>query len=693
MRSVKKQSLGVLTLATAIVPCLICMHSLRAAGDSTPGSFLKSYVSEIDGSSQVYGIYVPSPYDPLVAHPVAMNGHGFGGSANASFSDWQKSWADAHGWLLVKLDGRGNTFYDGVGEDDMFRVLEEISAEYNIDEDRIYFEGGSMGATGAFRQGFRHPDLFAAVAGVDGWGYYPLWHRHWYAPANDPYHVDGSQAPLLQAGCAYHLAENGRNLNVWIIVDSGDGSVWPDNGRYVHQRLQDLGYSHDYTENPGGHCASYNIADLYNYFDGKERDPSPDHVTLKANQIRHGEAYWVRMDRLKISMEFGRIDALVSGTDIQVTTTNVLAYTLKLADSPLAGEPSVTVYQNGSSVYTGTPDEVSVYATIDTMGNSITGWSTNDTLPSVLHKTASTEGPFAHAFESSFIVVYGDTQDQQEANNFCADWNSWMKASITSIPDSSVTQDDIDNSNLILFGTENSNSIIASIAANLPFSVTQSTIAINGESYDSTTHGIFVIYPNPANQSRYIAICHGEISGDTAKKMEALPWYWPDFVVFDSVNSPPMSVQAPYLYLAGSFVDSGFFDQYWKTPNDDTDGDGLPNSLDSDDDGDTLSDANENLYGSNPLNADSDGDGVTDGSEVEWNVDTDSDSMINAMDVDSDNDGYTDYMESFYGTSPVVSGEYPSILRVNFQPQGASAPGGFLKDSGSGYTTGRAYGW
>ena len=113
----------------------------------------------------------------------------------------------------------------------------------------------------------------------------------------------------------------------------------------------------------------------------------------------------------------------------------------------------------------------------------------------------------------------------------------------------------------------------------------------------------------------------------------------------------------------------------------------------SDIDRDGLTYEEETLYGSNPYVADSDGDGIADGDEIDWNVDSDSDGLINAMDTDSDNDGYTDYMESFYGTSPLNSGEYPSTLRINFQPAAAAAPGSYLTDTGAIFTPPRAYGW
>lgn len=74
--------------------------------------------------------------------------------------------------------------------------------------------------------------------------------------------------------------------------------------------------------------------------------------------------------------------------------------------------------------------------------------------------------------------------------------------------------------------------------------------------------------------------------------------------------------------------------------------------MDSDFDG--LSDETELLFGTNPGIFDSDGDGVPDGLEPEWNVDTDKDGLINALDNDSDNDGLDDSLESNpQGTNPL----------------------------------------
>lgn len=81
-----------------------------------------------------------------------------------------------------------------------------------------------------------------------------------------------------------------------------------------------------------------------------------------------------------------------------------------------------------------------------------------------------------------------------------------------------------------------------------------------------------------------------------------------------------------------------------------TDGNGMapgapPTSIIVDSDGDGLSDAEEVAAGTDPNDADSDDDGVRDGDEPSWDVDSDGDGVINALDPDSDNDGLFDGTE------------------------------------------------
>lgn len=98
----------------------------------------------------------------------------------------------------------------------------------------------------------------------------------------------------------------------------------------------------------------------------------------------------------------------------------------------------------------------------------------------------------------------------------------------------------------------------------------------------------------------------------------------------------------------------------------DADSDGTPDYLDAndasnptaDDDGDGLTNAQENTLGTHPNNADSDGDSIPDGKEIGSDttkpLDTDGDGIINALDKDDDNDGLLTSYEN-YKTAGVLN--------------------------------------
>jgi len=91
----------------------------------------------------------------------------------------------------------------------------------------------------------------------------------------------------------------------------------------------------------------------------------------------------------------------------------------------------------------------------------------------------------------------------------------------------------------------------------------------------------------------------------------------------------------------------------------DTDGDGIIDVLDIDDDNDGLSTLIEGAIGTSPLRADTDEDGILDIDEVGKNTkkptDTDNDGIINALDVDDDDDGINTSDELRLGTNLLLA--------------------------------------
>ena len=58
--------------------------------------------------------------------------------------------------------------YIGDAEKDVMDVIAEMRRDYNIDPDRIYLTGHSMGGYGTWSVAMSHPEVFAALAPVAG---------------------------------------------------------------------------------------------------------------------------------------------------------------------------------------------------------------------------------------------------------------------------------------------------------------------------------------------------------------------------------------------------------------------------------------------------------------------------------------------------------------------------------------------
>ncbi|MDH3900499.1 MAG: S8 family serine peptidase, partial [Gammaproteobacteria bacterium] len=102
----------------------------------------------------------------------------------------------------------------------------------------------------------------------------------------------------------------------------------------------------------------------------------------------------------------------------------------------------------------------------------------------------------------------------------------------------------------------------------------------------------------------------------------------------------------------------------------DTDLDGLPDAVDTDDDNDGLADSEETSpgIGTDPLLADTDGDGLTDYEEVAWDGDDSAytpGADTNPLLADTDTDGFSDGMESAAGYDPLDGADFPVWGDIN----------------------------
>jgi hypothetical protein len=570
------------------------------AGDAK----LVYYRSPIDDTDQAYGVYVPTAPAPPSGYPCILHTHGYGWYAGADFSPWQMQWADEHGWVLLNLNARGPLFYEGLGEAATREVVEDAIPRFALDRRRLFMTGASMGGTGAFRQGIRHPDVFAAIAAVDGWTDWREWYAHWYARRDMKYDIDEFRRPLLSSAAPLYWAEQCIWGRIRAIVDGRDDVVLPGQEMLLNQRLSDL-----QNENPGayradlilnrevGHGGGYDLGAIYDFFLHSAPSGLGHRVRIAAWRLLYAQQGWLRIDQIR---NFGRLaaaESVVRDGRISVWTDNVSAVEVTPADAPeIARLDACEVWIDGQLIYAGKPALVRAVATSDAAG-ALLWWRLDDgpdATPAVYEKRPGLEGPVGDAFNQPFFPVYaahGAPDDiarhRREANTFCAVWNEYFvhAPGISPRPEDDVTNADMVSHNLILFGCEDCSSLLRLAARSHPFpiDVRHTSIAVREASgrdrtFTGANFGCFFIYPNPLAPCRYLVVASGQwkMVADTEElaglefDLEKMPFAYPDFVVFNSDRR-----QLPFVlnfsnkphtkaYDCAYFVDVGYFDNSWR---------------------------------------------------------------------------------------------------------------------------------
>lgn len=122
------------------------------------------------GDLQTYDMHVPGSYTGASPRPLVVYLHGYTGLAEEPFHNpvGLVPEIDRRGWLLASALGRGDYYYRGPGDLDVMEMIADVEAHYNVDPNRIYLMGHSMGGYGTDNVATHHPDVFAAVAPAEG---------------------------------------------------------------------------------------------------------------------------------------------------------------------------------------------------------------------------------------------------------------------------------------------------------------------------------------------------------------------------------------------------------------------------------------------------------------------------------------------------------------------------------------------
>lgn len=161
--------------STAIFMALAFLSTFRSHAQQTIYASIQH-----DGLQREYILYVPESYSPNKAAPLVFNFHGYTSNAfeQMFYGDFRPI-ADTAGFLVVHplgtVDIAGNNHWNvGWGlstVDDVgftSALIDSLSAQYNINQDRIYSTGMSNGGFMSYYLACELSERIAAIASVTG---------------------------------------------------------------------------------------------------------------------------------------------------------------------------------------------------------------------------------------------------------------------------------------------------------------------------------------------------------------------------------------------------------------------------------------------------------------------------------------------------------------------------------------------
>ncbi|MEE2947775.1 MAG: hypothetical protein VX392_05610 [Verrucomicrobiota bacterium] len=491
----------------------------------TTGLVVRGYVSRLDDSVQPYGLVIPESFstDPWRKRRLDVWLHGRDNKlSELKFIQQRHTSAGQFtppDTIVLHPYGRFCNAFKFAGEVDVLESLTHAKTQYPVDNNRVSVRGFSMGGGGCWHLGAHLADDWVAVAPGAGFAesleYLGLARKDALPPTYEK-----------ALWGLYDATQYAGNLfNTATVAYSGELDKQRQAADIMARHLAAEGMTLHHVIGPGtGHkyhpSAKAEINESLNAAAAKGRNPMPTEVRLVTNTLRYNRQAWVRVDGLKAHWEPARVEArLASDQRIEVDTHNVSRLVLSMPSGLCTlrpnGNPTVVIDGDelaGARVLTDRSWE-SLFV------NALGRWRAVGRFEFAgLAKRPGLQGPIDDAFMDRFLMVLPTGQAHSplagrwtavQIAQALSDWELQFRAKPLVKDDNDLTDADIADCNLILWGDPESNSAIARVIGQLPIRWNETALQIGQAEAEATTHTPVLIYPNPLNPRRYIVLNSG----------------------------------------------------------------------------------------------------------------------------------------------------------------------------------------
>ena len=485
-----------------------------------PGRTLLGYRSRVDGTVQPYALTLPEGFQEKGSNrlPLYIELHGRGEQSEVPFFAQHEGKPAPAGQTSLKLDvfGRGNNAYRYAGEADVFEALADVIRRYRVDERRIVLWGFSMGGAGSWHIGLHYPAKWCSVG--PGAGFVDFYK---YQKVDQP--LPAFQDRTLRI---YDTTNYAMNLaNVPLVTYGGE----IDPQLAASTTMRDLAeplkvpvkviigpmMGHKFDDASKAAFMAFHAANAQR---GLPDSTDRRRVRFVTCTVKYNECDWLRIEEQTVPYEESIVESEMEGDDtLHLDTTNVNALSVsrtiadKLSIDDSADFP-LTEAAGGRLPEVYFVKENDAWQLLD-YDDSIAFAE-----PTEPRKRHNLQGPIDDAFSQSFVCVRGTGTPWSKSHQAYADWNlsrfqkefdQWMRGHARTIDDTAVTDELIENHNLVLFGDPGSNAVLARVIEKLPLDWTKDAVTFDDTDYNPDLHSVAMIFPNPLNPSKYVVLNTG----------------------------------------------------------------------------------------------------------------------------------------------------------------------------------------
>jgi dienelactone hydrolase len=550
------------------------------------GRVVRGYVSAVDGSVQPFGVVVPAGYDPkkpirmdVVLHgstrPVGLSELRFMKGFDEGDEEAQN--APEQDYLELHPLGRVENGYRWAGETDVFEAIEAACRDYNIDRDRIVLRGMSMGASGTWHLGLKHPDRFVALGPYCGYV-----DTHQFSETPLPNFVKVGPLPPHQEKTLHMLDSADYAANAGVVpavACMGEKDVFFQAHVVMGRAMEKEGLKMVNLISPGtGH-----VIDRETHKEQMKRigevaakglDHAPKKVRFVTWTLKYSRCHWLEILGLGEHYARAELEGEVAddGAVAVKEPTNVARFALH---PPVLQGAKRKLRVGEAEIDLPARDDKAPPAPV-VVGRRDGKWAYlggADALPTE-GKRPGVQGPIDDAFTTPFLCVRGTGKPWNPAvqawsdatlKRFAYEWRRYFRGELPLKDDAQVTDDDVRRCNLILFGDPGSNTLIGKVLPKLPIRWTRDELEVGKEKYAAADHAPVLIQPNPLAEGRYVVLNSGHTFHE--KELASLNYLlYPrlgDWAVFKVGGNAPDDPSEP---LEEAVVCAGFFNERWQEP-------------------------------------------------------------------------------------------------------------------------------